>query len=115
MRTSFSIRMGFLDIKLPRVQRHELTGTVEICKDIENWKPGERVAMSFMAFMAGHGHLKPPKCSRQVQQGLMLTDHKHTKIYHDGQEFFCQDPKAIDWLALTKACGARYSKYAYHQ
>jgi alcohol dehydrogenase len=62
------------DIKLPHVPGHELAGTiVELGKNIQNWKRGERVTMPFVA---GCGHCEPCRsgnqqvCDRQFQPGF---------------------------------------------
>jgi alcohol dehydrogenase len=62
------------DIKLPHVPGHELAGTiVELGKNIQNWKRGERVTMPFVA---GCGHCEPcltgnqQICDHQFQPGF---------------------------------------------
>ncbi|MFZ5860117.1 MAG: zinc-dependent alcohol dehydrogenase family protein, partial [Spirochaetota bacterium] len=62
------------DIKLPHVPGHELAGTiVEVAKNVQNWKIGDRVTMPFVA---GCGHCTPcltgnqQVCDNQFQPGF---------------------------------------------
>jgi alcohol dehydrogenase len=62
------------DIKLPHVPGHELAGTiVEVGKNVQNWKIGDRVTMPFVA---GCGHCTPcltgnqQVCDNQFQPGF---------------------------------------------
>jgi alcohol dehydrogenase len=57
------------DIKLPHVPGHELAGTiVELGKNIQNWKRGERVTMPFVA---GCGH-----CEHCLTGNQQICDHQ---------------------------------------